>query len=229
VPHERILVVDDEAQIRRALRAGLTSQGYDVVLAETGEEAIDLAAVQPPALVVLDLTLPGISGLQVCRQLREWSDVPILILSARGRERDKVDALDQGADDYLTKPFGMDELLARIRASLRRRVSERTPEATLVFGDVVVDYARRIVTRNGAEVRLTRLEYDVLRYLTANADRVVTHRQILSHVWGPENSEETQYLRVQIGRLRQKLEQDTARPQYLLTEPGVGYRFRSPA
>lgn len=231
MPREHILVVDDEPQIRRALRAGLTAQGYQVDLVETGEEALDQAAAQTPALVVLDLTLPGISGLEVCQRLREWSDVPILVLSARGQERDKVDALDRGADDYLTKPFGMDELLARVRAALRRRSHDRSSatatEATLTFGDVLIDFARRVVTRGGEEVRLTRLEYDVLRYLTVNADRVVTHRQILSHVWGPENSEETQYLRVQIGRLRQKLEQDAARPQFLLTEPGVGYRFRT--
>ncbi len=228
MPHERILVVDDEPQIRRALRAGLTAQGYDVALAATGEEALDAAAAQPPALVVLDLSLPGQSGLEVCRRLREWSDVPILVLSARDQERDKVDALDMGADDYLTKPFGMDELLARIRAALRRRGGDKSPAASaLTVGDVTIDYARRVVTRGGEEVRLTRLEYDVLRYLAVNADRVVTHRQILVSVWGPENAEETQYLRVHIGHLRQKLEQDAARPQFLITEPGVGYRFRT--
>ncbi len=223
----RILVVDDEPQIRRALRAGLTAAGYDVVLAEGGEEALDQAALEPPALIVLDLSLPDLSGLEVCRRVREWSRVPILILSARGQEKDKVNALDQGADDYLTKPFGMDELLARIRAALRRQSGERVPEtASIAVGDIVIDTARRIITRGGEEVRLTRLEYEVLRYLAANADRVITHRQILSHVWGPENSEETQYLRVHIGHLRQKLERDPARPQFLLTEPGVGYRFR---
>lgn len=154
--------------------------------------------------------------------------MPILVLSARSEEVQKVRALDLGADDYLTKPFGMDELLARIRAALRRRGGDKSPAASaLTVGDVTIDYARRVVTRGGEEVRLTRLEYDVLRYLAVNADRVVTHRQILVSVWGPENAEETQYLRVHIGHLRQKLEQDAARPQFLITEPGVGYRFRT--
>lgn len=230
MPEPRILVVDDEPQIRRALRAGLSAQGYDVTLVATGEEALDQAALQPPSLVVLDLSLPGLSGLEVCERLREWSDVPILVLSAHGRERDKVDALDRGADDYLTKPFGMDELLARIRAALRRRGVGKTAEpSALTVGAVVIDFARRIVTRDGEEVRLTRLEYELLHFLAVNADRVVTHRQILSHVWGPENAEETQYLRVHLGHLRQKLETDPARPAFLITEPGVGYRFRTPA
>jgi len=229
MPRDYILVVDDEPQIRRALRAGLASQGYDVEVVETGEAALDCAAAHPPALLILDLTLPGISGLEVCRQLREWSKAPILVLSAHGQERDKVDALDLGADDYLTKPFGMDELLARVRASLRRIIHDQSPaESAVNFGDGTIDLARRIVTRAGEEVKLTRLEYDVLRYLAVNADRVVTHRQILSNVWGPENADETQYLRVQIGRLRQKLESDPARPRFIITEPGIGYRFRRP-
>lgn len=224
----RILVVDDEPQIQRALRAGLAAQGYAVTLAGLGEQALDLAATTPPDLVVLDLSLPDISGLEVCRALREWSSVPILILSAREQERDKVNALDMGADDYLTKPFGMGELLARVRAGLRRRRSERLPAAAVLeFGDITLDTARRIVTRQGNEVHMTPREYDLLCYLAVNADRVVTHRQILSHIWGPENADETQYLRVHIGHLRQKLEADPARPQWLITEPGVGYRFRS--
>jgi len=224
----RILVVDDEPQIQRALRAGLTAQGYTVTLAGLGEQALDQAALSPPDLVVLDLSLPDMSGLEVCRALRAWTSVPILILSAREQERDKVDALDMGADDYLTKPFGMGELLARVRAGLRRRRSERLPVAALLeFGDITVDTARRIVTRHGDEVHMTPREYDLLCYLAVNADRVVTHRQVLSHIWGPENAEETQYLRVHIGHLRRKLETDPARPQWLITEPGVGYRFRT--
>ncbi len=225
-PH--ILVVDDEPQIQRALRAGLTAQGYTVTLAGLGEQALDLAALSPPDLVVLDLSLPDMTGLEVCRALREWSSVPILILSAREQERDKIDALDMGADDYLTKPFGMGELLARVRAGLRRRRDERLPQTALwEFGDITVDTARRVVTRLGREVHMTPREYDLLCYLVTNADRVVTHRQILSHIWGPENAEETQYLRVHIGHLRQKLEADPARPQWLITEPAVGYRFRT--
>ncbi len=221
-------MVDDEPQIQRALRAGLTAQGYTVTLAGLGEQALDQAALSPPDLVVLDLSLPDMSGLEVCRALRAWTSVPILILSAREQERDKVDALDMGADDYLTKPFGMGELLARVRAGLRRRRSERLPVAALLeFGDITVDTARRIVTRHGDEVHMTPREYDLLCYLAVNADRVVTHRQVLSHIWGPENAEETQYLRVHIGHLRRKLETDPARPQWLITEPGVGYRFRT--
>jgi two-component system KDP operon response regulator KdpE len=224
----RILVVDDEPQIRRALRAGLAAQGYAVTAVASGEEALDHAALHPPDLIILDLMLPGLSGLEVCRRLREWSDVPILVLSAHGLEKDKVLALDDGADDYLTKPFGMDELLARVRAALRRqRRGQAEDEATVTVGDIEIDFVRRIVSRQGEEVRLTPLEYDVLRYLAAHADRVITHRQILAHVWGPENAEETQYLRVHIGHLRQKLERDPARPQFLVTEPGIGYRFRT--
>jgi two-component system KDP operon response regulator KdpE len=223
-----ILVVDDEPQIRRVLGAGLSAQGYQVTLVETGEEALLEVSRAPMDLIVLDLALPGVSGLEVCQRLRQWSEVPILVLSARGQEKDKVDALDQGADDYLTKPFGMDELRARIRAALRRGGRDRSAMApTLAVDDILIDFGRRIVTRMGAEVRLTRLEYELLRYLSVNADRVLTHRQILSHVWGPANSEDTQYLRVHIGHLRQKLERDSARPRFLITEPGVGYRFRT--
>jgi len=224
----RILVVDDEPQIQRALRAGLSAQGYLVTLAGLGEQALDLAAASPPDLVVLDLSLPDISGLEVCRALREWSSVPILILSAREQERDKVGALDLGADDYLTKPFGMGELLARVRAGLRRQRSERLPASPILeFGDIVIDTARHLVTRHEDAVHMTPREYELLCYLATNADRVVTYRQILSRIWGPENADETQYLRVHMGHLRQKLEADPARPQWLITEPGVGYRFRT--
>lgn len=224
----RILVVDDEPQIQRALRAGLSAQGYTVTLAGLGEQALDQVALSTPDLIVLDLSLPDISGMEVCRTLREWTSVPILILSAREQERDKVEALDLGADDYLTKPFGMGELLARVRAGLRRQRSERLPAAAVLeFGDIRVDTARHSVVCRGEEVHVTPREYDLLYYLAVNADRVVTYRQILSHIWGPEDADETQYLRVHMGHLRQKLETDPARPQWLLTEPGVGYRFRS--
>lgn len=224
----RILVVDDEPQIQRALRAGLSAQGYTVTLAGLGEQALDQVALSVPDLIVLDLSLPDISGMEVCRALRAWTSVPILILSAREQERDKVEALDMGADDYLTKPFGMGELLARVRAGLRRQRSERLPAAAVLeFGDIRVDTARHIVACRGEEVHMTPREYDLLCYLAVNADRVVTYRQILSHIWGPEDADETQYLRVHMGHLRQKLEVDPARPQWLITEPGVGYRFRT--
>jgi two-component system KDP operon response regulator KdpE len=226
MPGERILVVDDEPQIRRALRSGLTAQGYEVLLAADGEEALDLAASRPVDLVVLDLGLPGIDGLEVCRQLREWSSVPILVLSVRASDKDKVAALDLGADDYLTKPFSMAELLARIRANVRRARAVPQTEPVFRTGDLAIDMARHRVTMAGQEVKLARMEYEVLRYLALNADRVITHRVLLREVWGPDYEEETQYLRVHINRLRRKIEPDPARPQYIITEPGVGYRLR---
>jgi len=181
-----------------------------------------------PDMVILDLMMPEVDGLTVCARLRAFSDVPILVLSARSQERQKVAALDAGADDYLTKPFGMDELTARIRAALRRTKRVRQmPAPTFTAGALVVDYDRRLAFKSGQELKLTPIEYDILQYLTQNADRVITHRQILSRVWGPENSEETQYLRVHVGNLRRKIEQDPSRPRLIVTEPGVGYRFKA--
>lgn len=231
----RILVVDDEPEILRALRSGLRAQGYEIVTATNGEDALKEATSAVPDLVILDVMLPGgLSGLDVCRRLREWSAaVPILILSALGQERQKVAALDLGADDYLTKPFSMDELTARVRAALRRArlaaVQTPTRAALTLFssGNLRVDYNRRIVLKDEQEVHLTPLEFDILVYLTRNVDRVVTHRQILSSVWGSEYTEETQLLRVHVGNLRQKIEDNPARPRRIVTEPGVGYRFRT--
>ncbi len=223
-----ILIVDDEPEIRRAVLGGLRAQGYEVRAAGDGAEALHLATLAAPDLVILDLMMPGMDGLEVCRRLRAWSDVPILVLSARAQERQKVQALDEGADDYLTKPFGMDELTARIRAALRRgRRAQPADAPTFTAGDLVMDYARRLVFKNGQELKLTPHEYGILRYLTQNADRVVTHRQLLAAVWGPEDVEETQYLRVHVGHLRRKIEDVPARPLFLVTEPGVGYRFRT--
>ncbi len=229
-----ILVVDDEPQILRALRSGLSAQGYTVAMATSGEDALREATSHVPDLIVLDLMLPGdTDGLEVCRRIRDWTaTLPILVLSAIGSERQKVKALDLGADDYLTKPFGMDELTARVRALLRRARSAAASQAAQVepvfmADDVSVDYARRIVTKAGVEVRLTPLEYDILRALTRNADRVVTHRQLLSTVWGAEYAEETQLLRVHVGHVRQKIETNPARPRLIITEPGIGYRFRT--
>lgn len=226
MPGERILVVDDEPQIRRALRSGLSAQGYEVLLAADGEEALDLAATKPVDLVVLDLGLPGIDGFEVCRQLREWSSIPVIVLSVRAGEKEKVAALDQGADDYLTKPFSMEELLARIRANIRRARAVPQSEPVFSTGDLTIDMARHLVTVAGQEVRLRRMEYEILRYLALNAGRVITHRVLLREVWGPDYEEETQYLRVHIGRLRSKIEPEPARPRYIITEPGVGYRLR---
>lgn len=222
----KILIVDDEPQILRALRAGLTAHGYDVTSAHDGEEALDKAALELPDVVVLDLNLPGLSGLDVCRELREWSPVPIIVLSVRDAERDKVTALDLGADDYLTKPFGMDELLARLRVALRhaaRAADSSTP--VIRAGDVTIDLARHTVRRGDDEVRLTATEYKLLAYLAMNAGRVLTHNQILEHVWGVGYDAETQYLRVYISQLRRKLDPDSRHPHMIHTEPGVGYRF----
>jgi two-component system KDP operon response regulator KdpE len=221
----RILVVDDEPQILRSLRTTLASHGYDVQTAATGEEALAAVDGRLPDLVVLDLVLPGLSGLDVCRHLRSRSSLPILVLSARGDERDKVAALDLGADDYLTKPFGVNELLARIRAALRRAAGARGPCAVVDAGGLRVDFDRRQVTLDGAEVRLTPTEFDLLKVLVANAGRVLTHGYLLRTVWGPEYEGESQLLRVFIGQLRRKVERDPARPRQILTEPGVGYRF----
>jgi two-component system, OmpR family, KDP operon response regulator KdpE len=223
----RILVVDDEPQILRSLRTTLASHGYDVQTAATGEEALAAVDGRLPDLVVLDLVLPGLSGLEVCCRLRARSSLPILVLSARGDERDKVAALDLGADDYLTKPFGVNELLARIRAALRRAVGARGPSAVVEAGALRVDFDRRQVTLDGAEVRLTPTEFELLKVLVVNAGRVLTHGYLLRTVWGPEYEGESQLLRVFIGQLRRKVERDPSRPQHILTDPGVGYRFRS--
>ncbi len=221
----RILVVDDEPALRRTVRANLTARGYEVRAVDTGEEALAAAAAHPPNLVILDLMLPGMSGLDVCRALRAESLVPILVLSARGEEPTKVRALDLGADDYLTKPFGMDELLARVRALLRRPVTVTPAGGVIRVEDLALDEGARRAWRGDQELDLTPREFDVLAYLLRRAGTVVTHRMLLADVWGPEYGGETQYLRVIVNRLRHKIEDDPAHPRYILTEPGVGYRF----
>ncbi len=222
----KVLIVDDEPQILRALRTGLLAHGYDVVSAADGEEALDKAATELPDAVILDLNLPKLSGLDVCRGLREWSSVPIIVLSVRDAERDKVAALDLGADDYLTKPFGADELLARLRVALRHaaRVAG-PPEPVVRAGEVTIDLSRHMVRRGEDEVRLTATEYKLLAYLATNAGRVLTHTQILEHVWGSGYESETQNLRVYVSQLRRKLDPNSTQPQMITTEPGVGYRF----
>jgi two-component system KDP operon response regulator KdpE len=225
VTGERVLVVDDEPQMRRALRTGLEGHGYAVDVAEDGREALVAIASRVPDVVVLDLVMPVLDGFAVLRDVRAWSAVPIVVLSARGRESDKLEALDLGADDYLTKPFGIAELLARLRAVLRRsRVVDRP---VLSVGDVEIDLARRVVTKAGSEVRLTPTEYDLLRVLAADADKVITHRQLLERVWGGHAAENAQLLRVYVNYLRRKLEDDPTRSRLLVTEPGVGYRLRT--
>ena len=223
----RVLVVDDEEQIRRALRSVLQARRYQVELAETAEEALELTASRTPDIIILDLSLPGMSGLEACRLLREWYAGPILVLSVRNEDQDKIAALDLGADDYLTKPFSTGELLARIRALLRRAQGAEASTSEIKVGDVCVDQARRIVTVRGELVRLTRLEFDILALLARNAGRVVTTRMILEQVWGPEYVGDTQTLRVHISHLRAKIEKPGDVPRYILTEPGVGFRFAS--
>ena len=225
-PSIRVLIVDDEPQIRRFLRTSLSAHGYRVVEASGGREAIILTATERPELVLLDLGLPDMDGLEVIRQLREWSAVPIIVVSVRGQEGEKIEALDGGADDYVTKPFGMGELLARIRTALRHRLQAELDEPVFRAAGLTVDLAKRVVTVDGHEVKLTPKEYDLLRVLVTHAGKVITHQHLLREVWGPGSVHETHYLRVYIGQLRQKIEPDPAQPRYLLTEPGVGYRLR---
>lgn len=222
-----LLVIEDEAQMRRFLRAALTSVGYQVIEAENGRDGLAQAANRNPDLVLLDLGLPDMDGLAVTEKLREWTTMPIIVLSARGKEEDKVNALDAGADDYLTKPFGVAELMARIRVALRRVARSESGVTRFSAGNVQVDLERRQVLKGDVEVHLTPIEYKLLSILIKYEGRVVTHRQLLKEVWGPSSAEQTQYLRVYMGQLRHKLEDNAARPKFLTTEPGVGYRLRS--
>ena len=222
-----VLVIDDEPQIQRFLKPSLEAAGYQPVAAVNGAEALKLIATRAPDVVVLDLGLPDMDGKEVIRAVRQWSQVPIIVLSARDREGEKIAALDLGADDYVSKPFGIGELMARIRTLLRHRSREEGETAVFEESGLVVDTLAHTVTRDGNPLRLTPKEYDVLQLLVRNAGRVLTHRQILQAVWGPANVEDTQYLRVFVGRLRQKIELDPAEPQLIVTEPGVGYRFKA--
>jgi two-component system KDP operon response regulator KdpE len=227
-PH--ILVIDDEPQILRALRTILTARQFRVSTASRGEEGLTLAVAGAPDLVILDMSLPDMDGLEVCRRLREWSQVPIVVLSVRDSERDKVAALDHGADDYLTKPFGIEELLARIRVALRHSVQASGSKQTIIkAGLISLDLVQHIVTRDGVEVKLTATEFNLLAYLASHAGRVLTHKMILSNVWDAADADRVEYLRVYMRQLRKKLEADPDRPQVLITEPGVGYRFMADA
>jgi two-component system KDP operon response regulator KdpE len=220
-----VLVVDDEPQIVRGLKVILRDAGYEVETAENKEQALAALSLHPPDAVVLDLVLPDGSGVQVCREVRSWSRLPILVLSAVGDEREKVRALDAGADDYVTKPFGTEELLARLRAVLRRG-GEEGAEPTVAVGEMEIDVAGRTVRRDGSEVHLTPIEFDLLRVLVAHRGKLVTHGQLLREVWGPGYEMETHYLRVHVAHIRSKLEPEPSRPRYLITEPGIGYRLR---
>jgi two-component system KDP operon response regulator KdpE len=220
----RILVVDDEPQILRALRVVLRDEGYEVIPAETGAEALDRAAVRPPAAAIVDLMLPDIDGVEVTKQLRQWSEMPILVLSAVGEEDQKVRALQAGADDYITKPFGSRELVARLQAALRR-VGRDEEQPSIQAGDLEIDLSARVVSRGGEPVHLTPIEFDLLRVLARNRGRLMTHRDLLREVWGPEYLDDVQALRTHIARLRAKIEPEGSMPMYVVTEPGVGYRF----
>lgn len=223
-PH--ILVIDDERQILRALRTILSEKGYRITTASDGEEGLALAAASLPDIVILDLGLPDIDGIEVCRRLRDWTHIPIIVLSVRESELDKVAALDAGADDYLVKPFGIEELLARIRVALRHAAQVHGSRKPLVkAGDVTIDLASYIVTRGGQEVKLTATEWALLAHLASNAGRVLTHHNLLGQVWGSPGSESVEYLRVYMLQLRKKLEDDPRHPKFLLTEAGIGYRF----
>jgi two-component system, OmpR family, KDP operon response regulator KdpE len=221
-----ILVVDDEPQILRALKTILTAKDFRVSTAGRGEEGLAMATALEPDLIILDLSLPDIDGVEVTRQLREWSRIPIIILSVRDSERDKVAALDKGADDYLTKPFGIEELLARIRVALRHATQGKGTQRTIIkAGSIEIDLVNHLVTHTGVEVKLTATEYNLLAYLAQNAGRVLTHQMILTNVWDPADRDHVEYLRVYIRQLRKKLEDDPEQPQYILNEPGIGYRF----
>jgi two-component system, OmpR family, KDP operon response regulator KdpE len=224
----RILVVDDEPQIARMLRTQLTARGYEVEHAATGNEGLLAVGENPPDLVLLDVGLPDMDGLEVCKRMREWTAVPVVFLTVRDEERTKVQALDAGGDDYITKPFGMPELMARVRAVLRRAIEQpSSPSNVFESGGLRVDFAARQVTVNGHEVRLTPTEYELLRMFILHADKTLTHRQLLTQIWGPDSTTETQYLHVFIRQLRRKLEPEPGSPRHFVTEPGVGYRFRS--
>jgi two-component system, OmpR family, KDP operon response regulator KdpE len=227
VSGQRVLVVDDEPQILRALQTTLRGAGYDVETAATAESALANAAARPPAAVILDLVLPDGSGTDVARELRTWSEAPIVVLSAVGEEREKIAALDAGADDYVTKPFSVDELLARLRAVLRRNAPSSGPK--LKVGEIEIDVPERTVTVNGQRVKLTPHEFDLLRVLAQNEGKLLTHRMLLQEVWGPAYQREAHYVHVYVSHLRAKIEPDPARPRYVLTEPGAGYRLVDPS
>ena len=223
---QRILVVDDEPQIARVLRRSLAARGYEIQVAGEGEEALEIFNTWSPDLIITDLSMPNMGGLELCRRVRDVSQTPIIVLSVKGEERAKVEALDAGADDYVTKPFGIDELLARVRAALRRAPATADQQVkVLQIGDFHADLEGRSVKTRGVEVHLTPKEYDLLIYLIRHANKALTHRALLGAVWGGDYVEQTEYLRVFIGQLRKKIEVDPAKPRYILTEPWIGYRF----
>ena len=224
----KILVVDDEPKIRLFIRTNLEARGYEVHLAQDGVEAVEKAALVSPDVIVLDVNMPRMDGIEACRRIREWTNTPIIILSVREDEKDKVKALNEGADDYVTKPFGIEELLARINVALRHSAGSTTPTSVFTARDLEVDLSQHVVKRRGEIIKLTRTEYELLAYLVSHHGKVLTHKELLHNVWGPEYGEESEYVRVFINQLRRKIEDDPSNPQFILTEPRIGYRFVKP-
>lgn len=221
----KILVVDDEPKIRLFIRTNLEARGYEVHLAQDGVEAVEKAALVSPDVIVLDVNMPRMDGIEACRRIREWTNTPIIILSVREDEKDKVKALNEGADDYVTKPFGIEELLARIKVALRHSAGSITSASVFTAHDLEVDLSQHVVKRRGEIIKLTRTEYELLAYLVSHHGKVLTHKELLHNVWGPEYGEESEYVRVFINQLRRKVEDDPSNPQFILTEPRIGYRF----
>ena len=224
----KILVVDDEPKIRLFIRTNLEARGYEVHLAQDGVEAVEKAALVSPDVIVLDVNMPRMDGIEACRRIREWTNTPIIILSVREDEKDKVKALNEGADDYVTKPFGIEELLARIKVALRHSAGSTTSTSVFTARDLEVDLSQHVVKRRGEIIKLTRTEYELLAYLVSHHGKVLTHKELLHNVWGPEYGEESEYVRVFINQLRRKVEDDPSNPQFVLTEPRIGYRFVKP-
>jgi len=224
----KILVVDDEPKIRLFIRTNLEARGYEVHLAQDGVEAVEKAALVSPDVVVLDVNMPRMDGIEACRRIREWTNTPIIILSVREDEKDKVKALNEGADDYVTKPFGIEELLARIKVALRHSAGSTTSAPVFTARDLEVDLSQHVVKRRGEIIKLTRTEYELLAYLVSHHGKVLTHKELLHNVWGPEYGEESEYVRVFVNQLRRKVEDDPSNPQFILTEPRIGYRFVKP-
>jgi two-component system KDP operon response regulator KdpE len=224
----KILVADDEPNIRMFVRANLVARDYDVILAKDGCETLELAERFLPDVIVLDINMPGLDGIEVCRRIRSWTDIPIMMLSVRGDDKDKVRALNEGADDYVTKPFSIEELLARIKVAIKHAVNLETSSPVVIVGDLEIDLGKRAVKRRGTIIKLTRTEYRLLALMVSNLGKVLDHMEILHSIWGPEYGQEREYVRVFIGQLRHKLEDDPLNPRYIITEQGMGYRFLNP-
>jgi len=227
IKNEKILVVDDDIYIRGALKNALSARNYEVILADSGEEALEMAALELPDIVILDLSMPGLSGLQVCKDLRSWSNIPIIILSVIDKEKDKIEAFDLGVDDYITKPFKTGELLARLRAHIRRAKQIKTLNPVFEERGLKIDFVNHLVTFNNEEIKITKTEFSILKYLIQNSGKVITYKLLISEIWGTDYDGDISTLRVHVGNLRKKIEEDLNRPKFIITEPRIGYRFYS--